>query len=123
VPGGGDPSFVHSERLVLQRVFREKRDFVVQRLKEIGFEVVRVETHTTITFSLSASSKKTNPLFSGAGNALKSYPFFERWYLLGLIQLFCPVNRADGFIISVARVQSDGNDETVSSVHWTEKLN
>ncbi|TKA58077.1 hypothetical protein B0A53_00479 [Rhodotorula sp. CCFEE 5036] len=34
-----DPSFVHSERLVLQRVFREKRDFVVQRLKEIGFEV------------------------------------------------------------------------------------
>lgn len=34
-----DPSFVRSERQILQRVFREKRDFVVERLKEIGFEV------------------------------------------------------------------------------------
>lgn len=31
-----------------------------------------VVTYTTMTFSLSASSKKTNPLLSGAGSALKS---------------------------------------------------
>lgn len=34
-----DPKLVHSERLILQRVFKEKRDFVVKRLKEIGFDV------------------------------------------------------------------------------------
>lgn len=34
-----DPELVRSERQVLQRAFREKRDFVVARLRDLGFEV------------------------------------------------------------------------------------
>lgn len=37
---------MHSERQVLQRVFREKRDHVVKRLGEIGFRVWNPPTAT-----------------------------------------------------------------------------
>ena len=41
-----EPSLVHAEMKALQGHFREKRDFVVQRLREIGFRIKDVPQAT-----------------------------------------------------------------------------